>query len=125
MCSCRLFILITIECSSVELNHDEFIHSATYRHLSSNQFAIVMNSAVINILVTYLLISRIYTQCCCLMVGVCLALGVHLFFVCFFGCAGSSLLQGLFSSCGERGLLFIEVLGLLVAVASLVAEHRL
>ena len=49
MCSCRLFILITIECSSVELNHDEFIHSATYRHLSSNQFAIVMNSAVINI----------------------------------------------------------------------------
>ena len=109
MCSCRLFILITIECSSVELNHDEFIHSATYRHLSSNQFAIVMNSAVINILVTYLLISRIYNQCCCLMVGVCLALGVHLFFVCFFGCAGSSLLQGLFSSCGERGLLFIEV----------------
>ena len=101
MCSCRLFILITIECSSVELNHDEFIHSATYRHLSSNQFAIVMNSAVINILVTYLLISRIYTQCCCLMVGVCLALGVHLFFVCFFGCAGSSLLQGLFSSCSR------------------------
>ena len=30
-----------------------------------------------------------------------------------------------FSSCGEWGLLLVEVLGLLVAVASLVAEHRL
>ena len=30
-----------------------------------------------------------------------------------------------FSSCGERGLLFVVVRGLLVAVASLVAEHRL
>ena len=30
-----------------------------------------------------------------------------------------------FSSCGERGLLFIAVRGLLTAVASLVAEHRL
>ena len=30
-----------------------------------------------------------------------------------------------FSSCGERGLLFVEVHRLLIAVASLVAEHRL
>ena len=30
-----------------------------------------------------------------------------------------------FSSCGEWGLLFIVVCGLLIAVASLVAEHRL
>ena len=30
-----------------------------------------------------------------------------------------------FSSCGERGLLFVAVHGLLVAVPSLVAEHRL
>ena len=30
-----------------------------------------------------------------------------------------------FSSCGERGLLFIVVHGVLIAVASLVAEHRL
>ena len=29
-----------------------------------------------------------------------------------------------FSSCGERGLLFIVAHGLLIAVASLVAEHR-
>ena len=108
VCSSRLFILVTIECSTVELNHDEFIHSATYRHLSSIQFATVMNSAVINIFVTYLLISRIYTQRCCHMVGACLALGVHLFFVCLFGYA---VLQGLFSSCGERGLLFMRCEG--------------
>ena len=30
-----------------------------------------------------------------------------------------------FSSCGERGLLFVAVRRLLIAVASLVAEHRL
>ena len=30
-----------------------------------------------------------------------------------------------FSSCGERGLLFIVVLGLLISVASLVVEHGL
>ena len=30
-----------------------------------------------------------------------------------------------FSSCGERGLLFVAVLGLLIAVASHVAEHGL
>ena len=33
--------------------------------------------------------------------------------------------RGLFSSCGERGLLFVAVRGLLIAVASLVAEHGL
>ena len=30
-----------------------------------------------------------------------------------------------FSSCGERGLLFVAVRGLLIAVASVVAEHGL
>ena len=30
-----------------------------------------------------------------------------------------------FSSCGERGLLFVVVRGLLIAVASLVVDHRL
>ena len=30
-----------------------------------------------------------------------------------------------FSSCGEQGLLFVEVCGLLIEVASLVAEYRL
>ena len=33
--------------------------------------------------------------------------------------------SGLFYSCGERGLLFVAVLGLLIVVASLVAEHGL
>ena len=30
-----------------------------------------------------------------------------------------------FSSCGEQGLLFVAVHGLLIAVASVVVEHRL
>ena len=33
--------------------------------------------------------------------------------------------RGLFSSCGERGLLFIAVRGLLIAVASPAVEHGL
>ena len=33
--------------------------------------------------------------------------------------------HGLFSSCGEKGLLFVTVGGLLIVVASLVAEHGL
>ena len=41
-----------------------------------------------------------------------------------FGCARSSLLQGLFSSHGEQGLLFVAEHGLLIAVA-LVTEHWL
>ena len=43
----------------------------------------------------------------------------------FFGYAGSSLLCRLFASFGEQELLFVLVLGLLVAVASLVAGHGL
>ena len=42
-----------------------------------------------------------------------------------FGCVGTLLRTRAFSSCGDRGLLFIAVHGLLIAVASLVAEHRL
>ena len=42
-----------------------------------------------------------------------------------FGCIGSLLLRVAFSSCSKRGLLFVAVHGLLIAVASLVAEHRL
>ena len=49
---------------------------------------------------------------------------VFLNFIYFiFGCVGSSLLA--FSSCGERGLLFVAVRRLLIAVAFLVAEHEL
>ena len=42
------------------------------------------------------------------------------------GCAGRSLLTQGFSSCREQGLLSLGVVhGLLILVASLVAEHRL
>ena len=50
-----------------------------------------------------------------------------IYFIYFYFC----LLWGLrcctraFSSCGEQGLLFIAVRGLLITVASLVAEHRI
>ena len=39
--------------------------------------------------------------------------------------SNSSLLRSAFSSCSERGLLFVAVRGLLIVVASLAAEHRL
>ena len=51
-----------------------------------------------------------------------LNLFIYLF---IFGCIGFSLVAQAFSSCGERGLLFIAVRRLLTAVASLVAEHGL
>ena len=40
----------------------------------------------------------------------------------YFGCIGSLLLHVAFSSCSERGPLFVVVRGLLIVVASLVAE---
>ena len=46
---------------------------------------------------------------------------VYLF---LFGCAESSSLRGLFSSSSEQGLPFLAVRGLLIVVASLVAEQR-
>ena len=42
-----------------------------------------------------------------------------------FDCAGYLFLRGLFSSFGERRLLFIVVCGLLVAVLSLVVKRGL
>ena len=48
----------------------------------------------------------------------------HNFFLFIFGCAGSSLLQELFSSSGERGYSLVLGTGLLTAVASLV-DHGL
>ena len=47
---------------------------------------------------------------------------VYLFIL---GCSGSLLICAGFSSCGELGLLFVVVPGLLTVVASLVAEHGL
>ena len=43
----------------------------------------------------------------------------------FLGVLGLCCCTLAFSSCGERGLLFVAVRGLLIAVSSLVAEHRL
>ena len=49
-------------------------------------------------------------------------------FVClfvFWAASGLPCCAWAFSNCGEQGLLFVAVRGLLIAVASLVAEHRL
>ena len=46
-------------------------------------------------------------------------------FLNFLCCTVSLLLHGLFSRCGERGLLSFAVLGLLTVMASLAAKHRL
>ena len=48
-----------------------------------------------------------------------------LFIYLFMAALGLLLLRTGFSSCVEWGLLFAAVSGLLIAVASLVAEHRL
>ena len=46
-------------------------------------------------------------------------------FILFLAALGLCCWAQAFSSCGEQGLLFIAVLGLLIAVASLVAKHGL
>ena len=43
----------------------------------------------------------------------------------FFGVLGLRCCAQAFSSCGEQGLLFVAVRGLLIVVASLVVEHGL
>ena len=58
-------------------------------------------------------------------------MGVLLFFflinlfILFLAVLGLRCSARAFSSCGERGLLFVVVHGLLIAVASLVVEHGL
>ena len=52
-------------------------------------------------------------------------LKVHLFIYLFLTGLGLRCCARAFSSCGERGLLFVAVHGLLIAVASLVVEHGL
>ena len=47
------------------------------------------------------------------------------FFFFFLAALGLCCCVWAFSSCGEQGLLYVAVHGLLVAVASLAAEHRL
>ena len=50
---------------------------------------------------------------------------LNLFIYLFMAALGLRCCARAFSSCRERGLCFIVVHGLLIAVASLVAEHRL
>ena len=50
---------------------------------------------------------------------------IYLFIYLFLAALGLCCCAWAFSSCGERGLLFVAVLGLLIAVASLVVEHGL
>ena len=50
---------------------------------------------------------------------------IYLFIYLLFAELGLPCCAWAFSSCGERGLLFVVVLGLLIAVASLVVEHGL
>ena len=51
--------------------------------------------------------------------------GSFILFYLFLAALGLCCCVRAFSSCGEQGLLFIAVGGLLIAVASLVAEHGL
>ena len=50
---------------------------------------------------------------------------INLFMYLFLAALGLRCCAWAFSSCGERGLLFVAVRGLLIAVASLVAKHGL
>ena len=50
---------------------------------------------------------------------------IYLFIYLFLAALGLHCCARAFSSCSEWGLLFTAVRGLLIAVASLVAEHRL
>ena len=50
---------------------------------------------------------------------------INLFVYLFLAALGLCCYAWAFSSCGERGLLFVAVRGLLIVVASLVAEHGL
>ena len=60
-----------------------------------------------------------------LLVGILFFFFFNLFILLFLAALGLCCCTQAFSSCGERGLLFVEVHGLLIVVASLVAEHRL
>ena len=58
--------------------------------------------------------------------------GLYYFFICYFlkfifflAALGLRCCVRAFSSCGEQSLLFVAVHGLLIGVASLVAEHGL
>ena len=60
----------------------------------------------------------------CNFLFVCLLNVIYLLII-FLAALGLHCCMWAFSSCGKRGLLFVAVRGLPIAVASLVAEHRL
>ena len=51
--------------------------------------------------------------------------GILYIYIHFLAALGLCCCVRAFSSCGERGLLFVAVRGLLIVVASLVVEHGL
>ena len=55
----------------------------------------------------------------------CFGFGFYKFIYLFLAASGLRCCAWALSSCGEQGLLFVVVRGLLIAVASLVAEHGL
>ena len=64
---------------------------------------------------------------CCYYINLCSVQSYFLKrFICLFlAVLGLHCRVRAFSSCGEKGLLFVVMRGLLIAVASLVAEHGL
>ena len=87
--------------------HIFFIYSSVDGHLGLFHILAIVNSAAVNI-------------------------GVHVsfFFLIYFiylylAVLGLRCSTWVFFSCGEWGLLFVAVRGLLIVVASLVVEHRL
>ena len=58
-------------------------------------------------------------------ISILLYLFIHSFIHLFLAASGLRCCVRAFSSCGERGLLFVAVHGLLIVVASLVVEHGL
>ena len=69
------------------------------------------------IIIVYILAVCVLSLCCFL-----IYIYIYDFYLFIFGCAGSSLLCGLFSSCSQQGLLWLR---LLIAVASLAVERWL
>ena len=66
-----------------------------------------------------------YTHCVILIALFFFFLNIYLFIYLFLAVLGLRFCARAFSSCGERGPLFIAVRGPLTIVASLVAKHRL
>ena len=83
-------------------------------------------SILFQILFPYRLLQSTGESSLCYTVGPhWLSILFYLFIYLFMAVLGLRCCAWAFSSCGGRGLLFIAVHGLLIAVASLVAEHGL